>query len=87
MTNYTVRVSRQATKKIKKLDPTTAKRIAGKISDLQYGHPSGAKKLKDKNPSEWRVRVGNYRVTYEVDDDNKEIFVKAVDHRKDIYRP
>ena len=47
--------------------------------------PSGAKKLMGGG-GEWRVRTGDYRVIYEIDDDVLHILVVAVGHRSDIYR-
>lgn len=49
-------------------------------------YPSGVKKLKGSEDIFWRVRVGNYRVIYSVDDEIKIIDIRKVGHRKDIYK-
>jgi mRNA interferase RelE/StbE len=46
--------------------------------------PSGAAKL--VNRPEWRVRVGNYRVLYQVDDKSKTVTIASISHRRDVYR-
>ncbi len=43
------------------------------------------KKLKNYNPDTWRYRVGKYRLFYEVNLDEKIIYMTAADHRKDCY--
>ena len=44
----------------------------------------GVKKL--KNDTSYRIRVGMYRVIYEIDDKNKVVTVYKIRHRKDVYR-
>ena len=46
--------------------------------------PSRAEKL--VNRSEWRVRVGDYRVLYQIDDQNRTITITSVAHRREVYR-
>ncbi|MEM9216250.1 MAG: type II toxin-antitoxin system RelE/ParE family toxin [Cyanobacteria bacterium P01_F01_bin.150] len=52
----------------------------------QNPRPDGCKKLKGKNKIYFRVRVGNYRIIYTVDDGVLLIVVVAVGHRKEIYK-
>jgi mRNA interferase RelE/StbE len=47
--------------------------------------PAGCKKLKGRSEL-WRVRVGDYRIVYQIDDGQLLILVLAVGHRKDIYQ-
>lgn len=44
------------------------------------------KKLRDFSPETWRYRVGDYRFFYQIDDDERIIFMIAAEHRKDSYR-
>jgi len=46
--------------------------------------PHGCKKLVDRDA--WRIRVGSYRVIYEIDDARLTVTVVKVGHRRDIYR-
>ena len=47
--------------------------------------PKGVEKLQ-QNPRFWRVRTGDYRIVYNIDDAKVVIFVVVVRHRKDAYR-
>jgi mRNA interferase RelE/StbE len=46
----------------------------------------GAARLRNWEPPTWRVRVGRWRVFYEIDDEQRIVFLTAADHRKDAYR-
>ena len=45
-----------------------------------------AARLRDWEPPTWRIRVGSWRVFYEIDDAAGIVFLTAADHRKDAYR-
>ena len=47
--------------------------------------PPGCKKLKDSE-GDWRIRVGIYRVLYNIDDSRSTVTILRVRHRKDVYR-
>ncbi len=47
--------------------------------------PPGAKKLVGRQ-LDWRIRVGNYRILYEVDDEASIITVWRIAHRREVYR-
>lgn len=60
-------------------------RISGRISHLANGpRPFGSQKLSGENS--YRLRVGSYRVLYEVDDGRKVIYIYRIKHRKDAYK-
>jgi len=46
--------------------------------------PASCQKLKGRDA--WRIRVGNYRVIYEIDDQARNVVILNVGHRKEIYR-
>ena len=46
--------------------------------------PANCSKLTGRNG--WRIRIGNYRVIYEIDDPNRSVTVLNVGHRREIYR-
>lgn len=48
--------------------------------------PRGALKLKGKEVEGWRIRVGDYRILYTVDDDKKTVNVYRIGHRREVYR-
>ncbi|MGV1035513.1 MAG: type II toxin-antitoxin system RelE family toxin [Candidatus Nanopelagicales bacterium] len=83
---YSVQLVPSAARQLKKLDPAAKARIQGVIELLQDDpRPPGAKKLVGGN-GELRVRSGNYRVVYDIDDGVVLILVLAIGHRKDVYR-
>ncbi len=47
--------------------------------------PTGAAKLSGER-NRWRVRVGDYRILYEVDDALQQVLVLRIAHRRDVYR-
>lgn len=47
--------------------------------------PVGVKKLVGSR-SDWRIRIGEYRIIYEIDDAAKTVTVMQVEHRRDAYR-
>jgi mRNA interferase RelE/StbE len=61
-------------------------RIAEKIRNFgDEPRPDGVVKLKGSD-NEYRIRVGDYRVRYEIDDENQVVQLLQCKHRKDVYR-
>ena len=84
MNIYQVELSRDAAKFLKKLDKKTFYRMQGVIELLsQNPRPPKSKKLTNKNY--WRVRVGDYRIIYEIHDKNLIIVVIKIANRRDAY--
>ena len=85
MNIYQVEISRDAIKFLKKLDKKNLYRIQGVIELLsQNPRPPKSKKLANKNY--WRVRVGDYRIVYEIKDKNLIIVVIRIANRSDVYK-
>ena len=84
--NYHVEVKRSAAKALKKIPKADQKRIADKIDSLAEDLPNpDTTKMKGNNPFH-RIRVGEYRIIYEIQEDVLLILVVKIGHRKDIYR-
>ncbi|WP_375499095.1 type II toxin-antitoxin system RelE/ParE family toxin [uncultured Nostoc sp.] len=84
--SYEVKFSRGAKKQFRKLPIDIQQRIQTKINDLAIEpRLNGIKKLQGDNNS-YRVRVGDYRVVYEIDDDVLIVTVIKVGHRSEIYK-
>lgn len=65
---YTLKISRNADKELEALNPSLRNSILRKVNALQNNpRPSGVKKLKGKQ-NQYRIRMGNYRVVYEIKD-------------------
>jgi mRNA interferase RelE/StbE len=75
-----------ALKQLKKLPSELQECIQAKIDDLAIEpRPNGVKKLKDKENT-YRVRVGGYRIIYDVFDDVLVVNVVEVGHRGKVYK-
>jgi mRNA interferase RelE/StbE len=84
--SYEVKFSRGAKKQFSKLPIDGQQRIQTKINELAIEpRPNGVKKLQGDDNS-YRVRVGDYRVVYEVADDVLIVTVIKVGHRSEIYK-
>jgi mRNA interferase RelE/StbE len=84
--SYEVKFSMGAKKQFSKLPIDVQQRIQTKINELAIEpRPNGVKKLQ-RDDNSYRVRVGDYRVVYELDDDVLIVTVIKVGHRSDIYK-
>ncbi len=82
---YETELSRPAVKALKKLPRHISARIFRKIELLGNNpRPKDAKKLVGLNS--YRIRVGDYRVIYDIHDGKLTVLVIGVGHRKDVYR-
>ena len=86
MADYRVIFTRSARKELEDLPPATADRIVAMSERLAAEpRPVGARKLQGVADL-WRVRVGDYRIVYAINDAEHIIDVRVVRHRKDVYR-
>ena len=86
MARYRVFYVPSADKALAKLPDAVQKRIAAATQDLgDDPRPPGCVKLKGETDL-WRIRVGDYRVVYTIEDDKLLVLVVRVAHRKDVYR-
>lgn len=83
---YHLVIESRAKKDIQSLDSIAQKRIAKKIKYFlnQTDPLSHAKKLVDSSGGDYRFRVGNYRLVFDLDGDK--IRLLRVQHRKDVYK-
>ncbi|MFQ4145278.1 type II toxin-antitoxin system RelE/ParE family toxin [Chlorogloeopsis sp. ULAP02] len=84
--SYKVEILKGALKQLKKLSPELQERIQVKIDDLAIEpRPNGVKKLKCQENA-YRIRVGDYRVIYEIFDDVLLVNVVEIGHRSKVYK-
>ncbi len=84
---HEVRIGRSAAKELESLPDHVIDRVAAKIDSLsKQPRPSGCKKLQGADDL-WRVRVGDYRIIYVIDDTQSIVEIRVVRHRKDAYGP
>jgi mRNA interferase RelE/StbE len=83
---YAVTFARSARKELESLPGGVVERVISRVEDLATEpRPSGCRKLQGAQ-HHWRIRVGDYRVIYAVDDRARVVDVVAVRHRRDAYR-
>lgn len=85
MTDYAVVVSDRAAREIEDLPANVAARVYIKLAALaSLPRPHGVKKLKGHRDL-WRIRIGEHRVIYSVDDGARVVDVVRVRHRSKAY--
>ncbi len=85
MKRYEVVFSRRAEKDIEKLPARVVQKIIPVIVSLEENpRPPGCKKLKGYADL-WRIRIGNYRIIYSIEDSILLVDIREVGDRKDIY--
>ncbi len=82
---YKLKILPQAQKDLDRLRGKIFSKIKNEIVHLaDIPRPCGAIKL--TNEEGYRIRIGDYRALYRIDDNSKEIFIYRVKHRKEAYR-
>ena len=85
MPKYAVRFVRSARKDLEALPDAAVARIFPRIEALADDpRPPGCKKLRGARDL-WRIRIGQYRVIYQIDDPVLVVEIRAVGDRKDVY--
>ncbi len=81
---YQVEITLSAQRQLSKLPDTIAERIEEKLLDLENNpRPIGCKKLKGRLA--YRIRIGDYRAIYTVNDNVLTVIVIKIGHRRDVY--
>ena len=83
---YEVLIERTAERDLRSLSSPLFLRIIPHIRSLaENPRPAGCHKLAGSK-NDWRIRIGDYRVIYEIDDRRKLVKVFRVRHRREVYR-
>ncbi len=81
---YEIFILPAAQKDLDKLETSVFSRILKKIRALsQDARSPGSLKLTDEDG--YRLRTGDYRILYRIDDASKRIYIYRIKHRKDVY--
>ena len=83
MPEYKIVLTKTYLRDSKKLEANIIRRIIEAIEILKT-NPYQGRKLSSAEIGKWRLRVGNYRIRYDIED--KDIILYRVRHRKDIYK-
>lgn len=85
MASYSLEIKRSAAKELAQEPPKDRGRIIARIQALADDpRPVGAEKLSGQE--RYRVRQGDYRILYEIEDQDLRIMVVKIGHRRDVYR-
>lgn len=85
MARYELEITSSAAKELSDIPPKNLRRIVARIRALADDpRPSGSKKLCAQE--KYRIRQGDYRVLYQIEDDNLVVCVVKIAHRRDVYR-
>ncbi len=85
MAEYSVELKPSARKELERLPVGVIGRVFPRLEGLgSEPRTSGCKKLKGGR-DEWRIRVGEYRVVYTVDDAKRRVSVTRIRHRSEVY--
>lgn len=85
MDSYNVRVLASAGKELSSVPKPQLKRLAARLQGLAANpRPHGSEKLSGEDRH--RIRQGDWRIVYSIDDEKKEVVIVKVGHRREIYR-
>jgi mRNA interferase RelE/StbE len=83
---YQVLVERSAEKDLRRFSPDVRSRVADALRTLAKNpRPVGSRKLSGSK-NDWRIRVGDYRIIYEIADEMRIVRINRVRHRREVYR-
>jgi len=81
---YAVSILRRAQQELGQFQSPTFERVCDAIRALAAEpRPAGCRKLDGREG--WRIRIGDYRIIYEIDDTARTILILHIGHRRDIY--
>jgi len=84
--SYRVTLAPAAARQLRKQDPQVRRRLQAALDLLAVEpRPPAATRLVGGS-GEWRVRTGDYRIIYEIKDDELLVLVLQVGHRREVYR-
>ncbi|MGQ0504658.1 MAG: type II toxin-antitoxin system RelE family toxin [Myxococcaceae bacterium] len=85
--SYSVTILPEALRALKKLSKEVQRRVSKAIDKLAAEpRPSGAKALQGDDKGYLRIRVGDYRIVYIVDDGKLTVLIVRIGHRREVYR-
>ncbi|MBL7980213.1 MAG: type II toxin-antitoxin system RelE/ParE family toxin [Flavobacteriales bacterium] len=83
---YTLVFARSAEKELDQLTGGNLKKVVRKLNELENDpRPPGCLKLKGADENIWRVRAGDYRILYAIEDVLRIVDIRRIGHRSDVY--
>ncbi len=82
---YKIELRRKAQRALDRLPKDDFNTVLGTVKDLaNIPRPKGVEKI--KSAGLWRIRQGDYRIVYSIDDGQKTVTILRIGHRREIYR-
>jgi mRNA interferase RelE/StbE len=82
---YKIELRRKAQRALDRLPKDDFNAVLGAVKDLaNIPRPKGVEKI--KSAGLWRIRQGDYRIVYSIDDGQKTVTILRIGHRREIYR-
>ncbi|QQR88186.1 MAG: type II toxin-antitoxin system RelE/ParE family toxin [Flavobacteriales bacterium] len=83
---YKLVFAKSAEKELDRLTGSDLKRVSRKLEELEVDpRPPGCLKLKGSDEDMWRVRAGDYRILYAIEDVLRIVDIRKIGHRSDVY--
>ena len=87
MSSYCVVLEQTAQRDFRELDSAAAGRVRKGLLRLEKApRPRGVRKLRDLKPPHYRLRIGDWRILYTVDDSGRTVHIYRIKHRREAYR-
>lgn len=83
--NYKIRLRKSAKKEMNDLSSKDFDRVVERIRTLRE-HPRGVGCVKLRGYDLFRVKCGNFRIIYAIDDEVRRVVIESVGHRREVYR-
>ena len=85
--SWEVLFHKRVLKETKHLPSEIATKLKKAVAILgETPHPHTSKKLVNVTPDTWRLRIANWRITYQINKSTKTIIITHILHRREIYR-
>jgi mRNA interferase RelE/StbE len=85
MDSYKIHIKRTAERELREIPKKDLQRITKKIGALSSDpRPTGCEKLSGQE--RYRLRQGNYRIVYSIDDESQMVMIVKIGHRREVYR-
>ncbi len=85
MAKYKVTIKKSAAKELEDIPKKDLRKIVKRIQSLaENPRPTGSQKLSGQE--QYRIRQGDYRIVYSIDDEDSIVDIIKIGHRREVYR-
>ena len=83
--SYQIIIPKTVQKQLQKISNSDHQKIVDNLQEIEK-NPRFGNAIKMQNNKGYRLRVANYRILYDIDDDKKIVTVRRIAHRREVYR-